>query len=116
MQVRAADGTGRHFDDAIPRMLDFRIWNIVATNVVFAVLSEGLHQILQASRLARSGLRPCVFMAPMRIEQTSDPNRRSALPDRLLAEFMETLRRRHAELPCFGRLIGPPAGLVTCVS
>src|SRR3984957_11074364 len=43
MKVRAADRAARHLDDDISTVLDFRVGNLVAANIVRAVPAERLH-------------------------------------------------------------------------
>src|SRR5690606_4226668 len=53
MQVGAADGAARHPDDRIPRMLDFRIGDLVAADVLLAVPAKCFHRVLHRRRLPR---------------------------------------------------------------
>jgi hypothetical protein len=43
VEVGAADGTGRHPNDRVARILDLRIWHLFATHVSFAVPSQRFH-------------------------------------------------------------------------
>jgi hypothetical protein len=45
VEVGAAYGAGRHLDDGVARMLDFRVGDRFAADVVLAVPDEGFHSI-----------------------------------------------------------------------
>ena len=49
MKVRTADRAARHLDDHIPSVLDFRVGDVIAANIVRAVPAERLHGITSAS-------------------------------------------------------------------
>ena len=43
MKVRTADRAARHLDDDIATVLDFRVGDVIAANIVRAVPAERLH-------------------------------------------------------------------------
>jgi hypothetical protein len=49
MKIRAADRAGRHLDDGVAPLLDSRIWNALASNVVFAVPGQCFHVLVRLS-------------------------------------------------------------------
>jgi hypothetical protein len=51
MEVGTADRAGRHFDDGVARMLDFRIGDGLTAQIVLAVPSQCFHEESHRVRL-----------------------------------------------------------------
>jgi hypothetical protein len=76
MKVRTADGAARHLDDDVSSILDFRIGDVIAANIVGAVPAElyKSERLLRA-RWRRRRMRPAalvlLILATPRVVSTS---------------------------------------------